>query len=128
MKSIDERIRAALSEEDRRFIDQMNADESLFADIAATFSGHRRWMSIFGWLMGFLLFATAAYCGWQFFTDPESAASYRWGAGMMLATLALGMIKLWFWMELHTQLVIREMKRMEVQLAGLTTALRTRAD
>jgi hypothetical protein len=126
MNSIDERIRAALSEDDRRFLDQLGSDESLFADISATFSGRRRWMSILGWIVGFLLFLVAAYCGWRFFTGPDAAGANRWGAGMMLATLSLGLIKLWFWMELQTHAVIREVKRVELQLAGLTAALRSR--
>ena len=41
-----------------------------------------------------------------------------------LAFLSLGLIKLWFWMELKSNAIVREIKRVELQVAGLAAAVR----
>ena len=47
-----------------------------------------------------------------------------WGTGTIISFLWLGMIKLWFWMELQKVGIVREFKRVELQLASLTAALK----
>ena len=47
-----------------------------------------------------------------------------WGAGAMLSALGLGLIKLYFFMEIQKNAIVREIKRVELQVAGLTAALR----
>ena len=125
MESIDERIQKALSSEDRALMARMDADSSLYGDIAATFRGHARWLNAFGWVSGFAFFAIAVFCAWQFTTQTEVRSMLMWGAGTIIAFLWLGMIKLWFWMELQKVGIVREIKRVELQLASLTSALRS---
>jgi hypothetical protein len=125
MESIDERIQKALSSEDQAFLARMDADGSIYSDIAATFRGHTRWVNAFGWCVGFALFAVAVVCGWQFATQTDMRSMHLWGAGTLLSFLGLGMIKLWFWMELQKVAIVREIKRVELQLASLTAALRS---
>jgi len=48
-----------------------------------------------------------------------------WGARTILAFLGLGLIKLWFWMELQKVSIVREIKRVELQMASLSAALRS---
>jgi hypothetical protein len=42
-----------------------------------------------------------------------------------LAFLGLGLIKLWFWMELQKVSIMREIRRVKLQVASLTPALRS---
>jgi uncharacterized membrane protein YciS (DUF1049 family) len=125
MESIDERIQKALSSEDQAFLARMDADGSLYRDIAATFRGHTRWLNAIGWFAAFALFAVAVVCGWQFAIHTDLRSMLLWGAGTTLSFLGLGMIKLWFWMELQKVAIVREIKRVELQLASLTAALRS---
>ncbi len=124
MDSIDERIRKTLSSEDRAFLEQLDSSSSLYGDIAASFRGHMRWVNILGWAAGFALFAVAVYCGWQFVSQADARGMQLWGAGATLSILGLALIKLWFWMELQKSAIVREIKRVELQVAGLTAALR----
>ena len=125
MESIDERIQNALSSEDQAFLARMEADGSLYSDIAATFRGRTRWVNALGWFTAFALFAIAVACGWQFITQTDPRSMQLWGAGTILSFLGLGLIKLWFWMELQKVAIVREIKRVELQLASLTAALRS---
>ncbi len=124
MESIDERIRKALSSEDRDFLERLDSNSSLYGDVVATFRGHTRWLNLLGWVFGFVLFATALYCGWQFVSRTDFRSMQLWGAGAMLSALGLGLIKLYFFMELQKNTIVREIKRVELQVAGLTAALR----
>jgi len=45
-------------------------------------------------------------------------------AGAALAFLGLGLIKRWFWFELKTHVIVREIKRVEAQVAGLAGVIR----
>ena len=47
-KTIDERIKKALSSEDQAFLSQMNANGSFYRDITAMFQGHMRWLNVLG--------------------------------------------------------------------------------
>jgi uncharacterized membrane protein YciS (DUF1049 family) len=125
MESIDERIQKALSSEDQAFLARMDSDGSLYRDIAATFRGHTRWLNALAFLFAFVLLAVGVVCGWQFATQTDLRSMQLWGVGTILSFLALGLIKLWFWMEMQKVAIVREIKRVELQLASLTAALRS---
>jgi hypothetical protein len=125
MESIDERIKKALSSDDQAFLAQMNADGSFYRDISTMFQGHMRWLNVLAWLLAIAFFAIALVCGWQFATHTDLRSMQLWGMGTLLAFIALWMIKLWFWMELQKAIIVREIKRVELQLASLIEALRS---
>lgn len=125
MESIDERIQKALSSEDQAFLARMDANGSFYRDIADTFRGHMRWLNALAWVFAFALFAVAIACGWQFVTQTDLRSMQLWGVGTILAFLGLGLIKLWFWTELQKVSIVREIKRLELQVATLTAALRS---
>jgi len=124
MSNIDERIRRTLSSEDQAFLAELDANDSLYRDIAATFQGRMRWLNAFGLFLGFAIFLLALFCSWRFVTQTDLRAMQLWGAGAALAFLSLGLIKLWFWMEIKSNAIVREIKRVELRVAGLAVAIR----
>jgi hypothetical protein len=48
----------------------------------------------------------------------------RWGAASALAFAGISLIKVWFWLELQKNAIVREVKRLEVQVASLAAQLR----
>jgi hypothetical protein len=42
-----------------------------------------------------------------------------WSAGALWAALAVAMLKMYFWMEMNKNVMLREMKRLELQVARL---------
>ena len=123
MSSIDDRIRQSLSSDDRALLAQLDADDTLYRDVMATFHGRMRWLNIAGWIAGFALFGVALFCGWQFVAQTEPRTMMLWGAGTALAVAGLVLIKLWFWMELQKSAIVRELKRVELQVANLAKAV-----
>jgi hypothetical protein len=123
MNSIDDRIRKSLSSEDQQFLAELDANGSLYRDIAATFQGRMRWLNALGLIFGFTLFILAVFCAWRFVTQNDLRSMQLWGGGAALAFLGLGLIKLWFWLELKTNAILREIKRVELQVAGLAAGV-----
>jgi hypothetical protein len=124
MSNIDERLRKSLSSEDQAFLAELDTNGSFHQDLAAAFQGHMRWLNALGLFFGLALFIVAVFCGWRFVIHTDLRSMLLWGAGAGLACLGLAMIKLWFWLELKTNSIVREIKRVELQVASLRATAR----
>jgi hypothetical protein len=63
---------------------------------------------------------------WRFLQAQEGGDMLRWGAASALAVAGLALVKVWFWMELQKNAIVREVKRLEVQVASLAAQLHRR--
>lgn len=119
MSQIDDDIRAALDAEDAALFDKHAAEPGLFAQIFSTF---RTRMG--GWLLLTMpvmlaIFFVGIYAGWRFYAAPEVREMLLWG-GLAWACLTVGWItKLWFYQQVDKYAIIREVKRLELQVARL---------
>lgn len=123
MNDIDRAIRQSLSAEDAELLDRLGADQGLHRQVLATFEGQFRWVNVAGWFAGFLLFGAACVMTWRFLHARELADMLRWGAAAVLAFAGLALVKVWFWMELQKNAIMREVKRLELQVANLAAQL-----
>jgi hypothetical protein len=124
MNDLDRAIRQSLSAEDAELLDRLGADQALHRQVLATFEGQLRWVNVGGWFAGFLLFVAASVMAWRFLQAQELNEMLRWGAGSALAFAGLALVKLWFWMELQKNAIMREVKRLELQVASLAAQLK----
>ena len=119
MTQIDEAIRQALSAEDAKALERYGADPSVLQQVLEAFRGRMALLNTVGWIAGAAMFGFGLYCGWRFMGTTDVVAMLRWGAGAGLAALGVAMVKLWFWAGLQSNAVIREVKRLELQVARL---------
>jgi hypothetical protein len=119
MNDVDRAIRQSLSTEDAALLDRLGADQSLHRQVLATFEGRLRWFNVMGWIAGIVLFGAACALTWQFVQAEELRDMLRWGAASALTFAGIALIKVWFWMELQKNDIVREVKRLEVQVASL---------
>lgn len=119
MNKLDQAIRQALSAEDAEFLARFEGEAPLSEQVLATFKGSLGALSALGWIVGFAAFAGVLYCGWHALNAPDARGVVLWSAGASLAMLAVAMIKIWFWMEMQANRVMREVKRLELQVARL---------
>ena len=124
MNDLDHAIRQSLSEEDAALLDRLGADQALHRQVLATFEGRLRWFNVAGWIAGFVLFGVASILAWRFVQAEELGEMLRWGATSALAFAGLALIKVWFWLELQKNAIVREVKRLELQVASLAAQLR----
>ena len=124
MNDLDQAIRQSLSAEDAALLDRLGADRALHRQVLATFEGRLRWFNVAGWIAGVALFAVACVLAWRFVQAEELRDMLRWGAASALAFAGIALIKVWFWLELQKNAIVREVKRLEVQVASLAAQLR----
>ena len=118
MTNLDQAIRQALSAEDAEFLAKFEAQSPLNEAIG-TFSGKWGAMNIFAALITFVLFGVFVYCAWNVFTVADVRETVFWSAGAIVAALSVAMLKMYFWMEMNKNVMLREVKRLELQIARL---------
>ncbi len=116
MDDLDRKIEEVLSAEDRALLNQFG-EQGLFAQLFGVYDGKLGLIAIFATLMTFVLFLGAVYCGWKFFAATAALDASRWGAGAIMLMVMVGFLKIWFWMRMESNRVLREVKRLELQIA-----------
>ncbi|MGH6910542.1 MAG: DUF6768 family protein, partial [Phenylobacterium sp.] len=94
-------------------------DLSPMQEAIDAFRSQHRFFAIFAWVGGLTMFIVAAYAAWRFWREPDLRLMLVWAAVGSAAFFSLGLIKLWFWMEMQNNSVVREITRLELQVASL---------
>jgi len=121
MSNIDKAIRDALSAEDAAFLAKFE-DQSPFNEAMGTFSGKWGAMNVFAAIITFAMFGGFVYCAWQALSTTDLREIVLWSAGGVITMLAVAMLKMYFWMEMNKNVTLREVKRLELQIARLRSA------
>ena len=124
MSDLDQAIRQSLSVEDAELLHRLGADQSFHRQVLATFEGRLRWFNALGSIVAVVLFGVALVTAFRFVNAQELDDMLRWGAASALAFAGISLIKVWFWLELQKNAIVREVKRLEVQVASLAAQLR----
>jgi Family of unknown function (DUF6768) len=120
---IDTLIREALSEEEAAFHDRLG-EASLFDTVTAIFIGRNRWLTWLGMLVTLVFVVLVAFSAVRYFQTQDLAERLTWAGLFFFASSTVLAIKIWTWMELQRNMLTREIKRVELQLAHLASELR----
>ncbi len=123
MNELDDTIRSALKSQAQHGAIDPDREPPMRTQIAETFRGRFRWLA---WLavfyrIVFLVFAVIAAI--QFFRVDGTRELIAYATLFLICVVASAFIKLWYWMLLIKNSVIREIKRLELQIAELTQDL-----
>ena len=121
--NIDEKIRQALSKEDAAVFDEFVEEQSLFNQAMQLMKGRNRLLNFWAMLVTLIFMVVAVFCIWQFVGAQETKALFGWALGIVFSFGAVSMLKLWAWMEMEKNSTIREIKRLELQVAHLSKKL-----
>jgi len=120
MTNLDQAIRQALSAEDAEFLARFEADSPIRAALG-TFTGAWGALNIFAAFITLLVFGALVWCAWSALHASDAREAVLWSAGAIVATVSLAMLKMYFWMEINKNAVLREVKRLELQVARLAS-------
>ena len=118
MTPVDEMIRDALSEEDANWSSELEA-QSVPDMVVASFRGRFRAYVIAVYVSLFLFAALMIVSLVQFFAADGLDARITWGGSFLFCFANVGLLKIWYWMELNRIAVTSEIKRFQLQLARL---------
>lgn len=98
-------------------------DAGLFKLIGLSFRGQFRYTVMFVMLLVVVFVSLAAYCAWQMLATPDVGNKVEWLAGLLVSVIIVGLLRLWYFMELNRLSIVREVKRVELQVALLAERL-----
>jgi len=123
--NIDEKISRALAADEELAgfgagDSQVSVDQSIFQELLDAFRGRQRWLNILGAVIQLIYLCLCIWSAYRFF-EAEALRDQILFATGFLACLGITMaFKIWFWMVLNRNSVLREIKRLEYQVARLT--------
>jgi len=117
-EEIDKIIHDALSKEEAKFYDQLG-EQSLIEQTLGIYQGRNKYAYIAVLVVSIILLGIFVYCGIEFF-NAESARDMAISGtiGFFCIVMIMG-IKINHWMQMQTNRVLREMKRLELQIAAV---------
>lgn len=121
MNDLDEKIREALRKEDRKLFRELAAEPSLRQMMGDVFRSRMRFWA--GMVMGYILIFViiGVYCLVELFNTDHTREQIIFATGFLLSMLFVLGLKIWWWMEMNKNVVLREIKKVELQLAQLAS-------
>ena len=115
MTDIDKKIQEALNSEDQKILDQFGADPGPVKMALQTFRGGQWWFTAGIWAFGFVMFGLMIFCLLNYTAAEGVEARLNWGIAMVFCGLGLVIVKIGAWQQMQTQLLLREIKRLELR-------------
>lgn len=119
MTPIDDKIREALRIEDEALARALEEEPSIFDLVADTLRGRLRFLNMLGVAFALIFMALGVFCAVRFFRVEGTRELIAWAVGFGWCMMAVGFVKIWYWMELSKHAVMREIKRVELEIAAL---------
>lgn len=117
MSKLDEAIHSALAEEDAEFLAKFEKEPSSVRQIAGIFTGPLMGIHVAFLVAAILMLPFLAYAIYQFAMATQLRQLFYWAAATGISVIFLVVIRLLLFMQLHSNRILRELKRLELQIA-----------
>jgi hypothetical protein len=119
MTEIDDRIRTGLDADDRAFLASLDDSRGLFTQIGDSLGG-----PLGGWAklviaLSLGLSLAMFYSAWRMFVADELRGLVLWATATVVMAISVGFLKNWLFSRMNLFSVLREVKRLQVQVAML---------
>lgn len=116
MNDFDDKLKRAL--EDGGAI-EFEREETLRQLIAQTFHSRMRWMVVFLWVEAFAVCGIGIWAGVRLYQVQELKPLIVWSTVLIISAIFFVLVKVVGWQWMNKYSVMREIKRLELQIAGL---------
>lgn len=120
IEEIDKLIKETLTQEEAKFYDDLE-EQNVFEMIFGLFKGKNKWIMILMNFMTLVFFSLFIYCIIQFFNADESRELIKWATGTVIFLLGVSMLKIFAWMQMDKNALLREIKRLELLVSSSVT-------
>lgn len=119
MNSNDQRIAAALDADDHAFLASLDSDRGMFQQIGDSWKGPLGGWAKLGFVFAIAIGLGLAYCIYRAVTAEGTDAIFVWGLSSLALLTMQGFLKQWMFERVNMLTVLREVKRLQVQIAML---------
>jgi hypothetical protein len=117
MRDVDSLIEEALGREEQEILSRIGEEPGFFGMAFGLFSGRLGWVNLLLMAVQGVTFVAGVYAAWMFFEAGDAVSQLRWGLPSAVLLILATMIKMAMWPNLHADRLMRELKRIELQLA-----------
>jgi hypothetical protein len=122
MEDIDRLIKETLTQEEAKFYNELD-EQNIFQMVGGLFQGKLKWIFIYINIIMVIVFGLFVYCAIQFFNTDVTNELIKWAVLGTFCMIGVGMLKLFAWMQIDKNVILRELKRLELQVSSLATKL-----
>jgi hypothetical protein len=119
MEDIDKLIKDTLNDEESKFYDSLD-EQNILQMVLGLFKGKNKWIMFLMNFMTLVFFGLFIYCVVQFFETDIQKEYIKWGIGSLVFLFGVSMLKVFAWMQMDRNALLREMKRLELQISSLS--------
>lgn len=117
MRDLDQMIDEALDAEERELLRSIGDEPGYIEQAMGIFSGRLGWVSVVLMIVQGAAFVGGAWAAWNFFATDDALTALRWGLPAAVLLLMSLTIKMALWPTIQTNRLMRELKRIELQIA-----------
>ena len=119
MTDIDDGIRAGLDADDRAFLASLDDERGLFRQLGDSLGGPLGGWAKVVFAMTFVMGIVLLVSVWQLLTADTTRDQILWATAAMALVMSTGFLKDWLFSRMNMFTVLREVKRLQVQVAML---------
>ena len=119
MEDIDQLIKDTLNEEESKFYDSLE-EQNILQMVLGLFRGKNKWIMFMMNIVTIVVFGLFIYCAVQFFSTDVTNELIKWSIIGTFCMLIVSMLKMFVWMQMDKNALLREMKRLELQISSLS--------
>jgi hypothetical protein len=119
MTDIDDAIRAGLDADDRAFLASLDDERGLFRQLGDSLGGPLGGWAKVVFAMTFVMGIVLLVSVWQLLTVDTTRDQILWATAAMALIMSTGFLKDWLFSRMNMFTVLREVKRLQVQVAML---------
>lgn len=117
-RDLDKMIDEALGEEERALLRSIGEEPGFFAQAFGMFAGPAAWVNLLLAVVQAVFFVAGVWAAINFFAADDALTALRWGLPGAVLLLTGLVIKMSMMPTLQSNRVIRELKRIELQIAS----------
>jgi hypothetical protein len=117
MRDIDNMIEEALGQEEREVLRRIGEEPGFFGQVFGIFRGPTGWVNALLMVAQGIIFIAGAWAAWQFFKAGDPVSQLRWGLPAATLLILATILKMALVPRMESNNIIRELKRLELQLA-----------
>ncbi|MEP0191553.1 MAG: DUF6768 family protein [Erythrobacter sp.] len=120
MTDIDGRIRDALDNDDWAFLEGLDQDRGMFQQIGDTWKGPMGGWAKFAFALSVVIGISIAAVVWQVIHTSDPIKHTLWAIAALALLIMQGFLKEWMLNRMNMLTILREVKRLQVQVAILS--------
>ncbi len=119
MSKLDQAIREALSQDEAEQLESLGAPQGMWNRLWGVFCSNIGPWAWYGMVLQLTAFVIAIWAGWNFYFAETGRTMALWGALSGLMIFLQTFLKFWFLVQMDKMEILREIKRLELQVALL---------